>query len=375
MLTYGFYNSVNHDRRYDAKQVSSIFDGIIKDGVYMAIGNHLNVIQGTGMMVLVDTGRAWFNHTWTLNDARLPITIPQSEVILKRIDAVVLEVNHERGVRANSIKVVKGTPSSNPQRPTMVNTQTVHQYPLAFVSVPAGATTIRTADITNMVGTSQTPFVTGVIQTMNIDTLIAQWKDQWDAFYEKETNLITTAREYWIGELQKFYVTEVNNFQNFRGNMKDWWIEAVTNHVNEMDSDLQDFERKWNAWFYSYTVDNQKDIADWKQINQEAFDAWFDALQVTVDENVATNLANELIEVKNQISVLQGFKDAIVNEQAIYDPLYANNWMGYSTLTDSSDDTIKDSDSLPIVARVAKFEPLLDSDGRVIDGRMLFAFL
>lgn len=375
MLTYGFYNSLNHDRRYDAEQVSSIFDGIIKDGVYMAIGNHLNVIQGTGMMILVDTGRAWFNHTWTLNDARLPITIPQSEVILRRIDAVVLEVNHETGVRANSIKVVKGTPSSNPQRPTMVNTQTVHQYPLAFVSVAAGATTIRTADITNMVGTSQTPFVTGVIQTMNIDTLVAQWRDQWIVFYDKNTKEANDARDFYINEWDRFYATQTQAIQNSFNSWVNKWNTFYDNETADMLATADEWKELWNAWFYSYTVDNQKDIADWKQINQEAFDAWFDALQVTVDENVATNLANELIEVKNQISVLQGFKDAIVNEQAIYDPLYANNWMGYSTLTDSSDDTIKDSDSLPIVARVAKFEPLLDSDGRVIDGRMLFAFL
>ena len=28
-VTYGFYNSKNRDRRYDAIQMSSIFDGII----------------------------------------------------------------------------------------------------------------------------------------------------------------------------------------------------------------------------------------------------------------------------------------------------------------------------------------------------------
>ena len=33
-FSFGFYNAVNHDRRYDAVQFGQIFDGIISDGVY-----------------------------------------------------------------------------------------------------------------------------------------------------------------------------------------------------------------------------------------------------------------------------------------------------------------------------------------------------
>ena len=31
---YGFYNSVNGDRRYDAVDFGRIFDGVINDGVF-----------------------------------------------------------------------------------------------------------------------------------------------------------------------------------------------------------------------------------------------------------------------------------------------------------------------------------------------------
>ena len=37
-FTYGFYNSKNHDRTYNAEQMSSIFDGLIEDGIYESIG-------------------------------------------------------------------------------------------------------------------------------------------------------------------------------------------------------------------------------------------------------------------------------------------------------------------------------------------------
>ena len=37
-VSYGFYNSLNGDRKYNARHMSMIFDGIIRDGVFMSIG-------------------------------------------------------------------------------------------------------------------------------------------------------------------------------------------------------------------------------------------------------------------------------------------------------------------------------------------------
>ena len=42
-VTYGFYNSKNQDRRYDAIQMSSIFDGIIRDGILQHVGTAMMV--------------------------------------------------------------------------------------------------------------------------------------------------------------------------------------------------------------------------------------------------------------------------------------------------------------------------------------------
>ena len=159
-VTYGFYNSKNKDRRYDAIQMSSIFDGIIRDGILQHVGTAMMVKESTGMMVNVGIGRAWFNHTWTLNDALLPLTVPQSEVILNRIDAVILEVDSRESVRANTIKIVKGTPATNPVKPSMIKTNDRWQYPLAYIRVNSGVTSIRQENITNAVGTSECPFVT-----------------------------------------------------------------------------------------------------------------------------------------------------------------------------------------------------------------------
>ena len=109
-VTCGFFNSIN-DRKYNAEQMSSIFDGLINDGVFASIGDTLVVSASSGNTVSVGTGKCWFDGTWTLNDAPLLIDCGSSEPLQTRIDAIVVEVNKNNDVRDNFIKVIKGTAS------------------------------------------------------------------------------------------------------------------------------------------------------------------------------------------------------------------------------------------------------------------------
>lgn len=183
-VTYGFYNSLNKDRMYNAEQMSSIFNGIITDGVFSTIGDALMTVAGTGMQVIVKPGRAWFNSTWTLNDAQLPLDVPAADVSLTRIDAVILEVNSAVATRANSIKVLKGTPSANPAKPALSATETRHQYALAYITVAAGATSITAANIEINVGKASCPFITSVLQQTDITDLFNQWDAEFTAWFE-----------------------------------------------------------------------------------------------------------------------------------------------------------------------------------------------
>lgn len=184
-VTSGFYNSVSGDRKYNALQMSSIFDGIIEDGVYSTIGDHFSVTAGTGNTVIVGTGRAWFNHTWTLNDADYPVTLEPSEVVLNRYDAIVIEVNGSNAVRGNSIKVIKGTPGSSPSKPSLAKgDNNIWQHPLAYVYVPAGSSSISQSNIEYVVGKSECPFVVAAVQSVNIDSLVAQWQDEFDTWFD-----------------------------------------------------------------------------------------------------------------------------------------------------------------------------------------------
>ena len=224
-VTYGFYNSIKGDRKYNALEMSSIFDGIIVDGVYMSIGDALNVKSSGGMGITVGIGRAWFNHTWTLNDSLLPLTLANSDVLLNRIDAIVLEVNNNAEVRKNTIKILKGTPSSKPVKPTMTEGELLNQHPLAYISIPAGATSISQSNIENAVGTSACPYVTGVLKGMDIDKLVAQWGAQWAEWLSSNTDA-------W----KAFMSDNTNEWKSFMAKNKNEWSALINGNTSEFET-------------------------------------------------------------------------------------------------------------------------------------------
>lgn len=158
-FSYGFYDSLNHDRMYNAAQFGSIFDGIINDGVYKNYLNGFRVEAGGENKVRVLSGRAWFDHTWSYNSSAMTLDLEKSELRSNRYDMVVIEVNHNREVRANSIKVIKGTSGVNAQKPKPIRSNNINQYPLAYVYRQSGRDTVAQSDITITIGTAECPYI------------------------------------------------------------------------------------------------------------------------------------------------------------------------------------------------------------------------
>ena len=343
-VTFGFYNSVNGDRKYDAIQMSSIFDGIIRDGILQHYGTAMVVKESEGMMVNVGIGRAWFNHTWTLNDALLPLTVPISEVLLNRIDAVVLEVDSREAVRANSIKIVKGTPASSPKNPTLVKTNDRWQYPLAYIRVNAGVTSIRQANITNCVGTSACPFVTAPLEKMSIDALVAQWGDQWKAFYGAQTSDMEATNAFWKNQWRTWFQAQTTEIQEAYLNWEHQWEEFFNNQTTEMQEANTNWKTLWENWFYEYVNANTKEFTDWKNSIDKDFRDWWEAVKDLIDAKDVSAFADELVALKERTGKLEEFQNELTNTHSIHD-----------SLDDSSDKAILDGNNEPIEGRRVTF--------------------
>lgn len=326
-VTYGFYNSLNGDRKYNAEQISSIFDGLIVDGVFASIGTAFSVKAAGGLTINVGIGKAWFNHTWTLNDSILPLTAPESEVLLDRIDAVVLEVNGLESVRENSIKIITGAPSSAPVRPTLENEGNVHQYPLAYIYRKFGSAVITQADITNMVGTDSTPFVTGILQTISLDELLGQWQDQLNRFIDARSQEV----DDWIAQEEIDFTT---------------WF-------NEMKASLQQEQTVLDQWIASEQAD---------------FLTWYNQMKDQLSGDVAGNLQLEIDKEEVKRILLVGFEDG-TKEFSDDGTIITSTASDGRTLTKTfSDGFLTMTNVLKSAAgtEVARAVKTFDSDGKLI---------
>lgn len=326
-VSSGFFNSLNGDRKYNAAQMSAIFDGLIIDGVFASIGTAFAVKAAGGLTVNVGVGKAWFDHTWTVNDSILPMTAPEAEVLLDRIDAVVLEVNGMESVRENTIKFVKGNPSSAPSRPTLTNEGNVHQYPLCYIYRKYGTAVINQADITPMVGTESTPFVTGILQTISLDELLGKWQDELDRF--------TDARSQ---EVDDWIAREESDF---------------TAWFNKMKADLQQEQTVLDQWIASEQAD---------------FLAWYNQMKDQLCGDVAGNLQLEIDKEEVKRILLVGFEDG-TKEFSDDGTVITSTASDGRTLTKTFSDgflTMTNVLESAAGAEVARAVKTFDSDGKLI---------
>lgn len=314
----GFFNSVDHDRLYDATDISRLFDGLIRDGIFASIGDCMVVKQSNQMNVTVGTGRAWFNHTWSYNDALYPVTIPPSEILMDRIDAIVLEINSVEAVRANSIKLIKGTPSSTPTKPALTNTKEVHQYPLAYVTVGKEVTSIRQADIENCVGTNACPFVTGILEVISIEQLIPQWKDILNRFVEENTANFNT----WMnGEKQDYQA----------------WLTAAKKEITDWEATSKSDYQKWydsikngyDQWFATIKAAydaNWSTFQQWEKSSQAELDKWFENMKNKLEGDLGAKLTLETEKLGNEkVSLIESTKKDLLG--TVEAPLMIGNAM------------------------------------------------
>lgn len=326
-VSSGFFNSLNGDRKYNAAQMSAIFDGLIIDGVFASIGTAFAVKAAGGLTVNVGIGKAWFDHTWTVNDSILPMTAPEAEVLLDRIDAVVLEVNGMESIRENTIKFVKGNPSSAPSRPILTNEGNVHQYPLCYIYRKYGTAVINQADITPMVGTESTPFVTGILQTISLDELLGKWQDELDRFTDARSQEV----DDWIAQEESDFTA---------------WF-------NKMKADLQQEQTVLDQWIASEQAD---------------FLAWYNQMKDQLSGDVAGNLQLEIDKEKVKRILLVGFEDG-TKEFSDDGTVITSTASDGRTLTKTFSDgflTMTNVLKSAAGAEVARAVKTFDSDGKLI---------
>ena len=344
-FSYGFYNYEASDvdpKLYDAEQVSQLFDGIITEGVYAHVGTCFAVYAPTGNVastVIIGSGRAWFNHTWTYNSSNYILDgAYEKPSFYNRIDAVVIDVDKSSQNRHNSFAWVKGDEAETPTKPNIAHDSTHSQHVLAYVlRTPNDDNKITGNAITKVVGTEETPFVTGILESLSAEDLLADLEgdfesmaDQWwndfdsfmhgcendfsnfytnsqDAFHDlmrrsddRVDNLIIT-KTASINNLIATKSTAFDQLLSNDSNAFDTWFNESKNDYTEL---INNDTRQFNNWF----TDVRNQYSDMTIADQTRFNTWFNSIQGDYDEMISS----DTIRFNTFLNSLQGDYDRII---------------------------------------------------------------
>lgn len=170
----------------------NIYRDIVSNGIFHKTSTALQVLQSTGLQVVLKPGRGMFLNLWYENTEDIVFTL-DGQSSLDRIDLIVIEANKTPNVLRSYAKVVKGTPSATPVAPTLIDTDDIKQYPLAAIRIRAGVTTITQSAIQDLRGIEPTLWVHGVIDQLDTTTLFNQFTTAfWEWFDNIKDTLSTT---------------------------------------------------------------------------------------------------------------------------------------------------------------------------------------
>jgi hypothetical protein len=223
MWQYGFFNSINGDRLYNADQMSKIFEGLITDGVYESVGDKLAVQPNSGMTIQIGTGRGWFNKRWVDNTTPYAITLEASDVTLNRYAAVCVKVDTSDAVRSAEPYIKYSDFASDPVKPTIERSETLNEYCLGYVYIGAGVTEITAEHIEDTrADESLCGWVTGLIEQLSTATLFTQWEAMFNNWFNGLKDIINENTETMLVQaLPKETVLTLS---------ADGWTEAESGH-------------------------------------------------------------------------------------------------------------------------------------------------
>jgi len=144
-VTYGFFDSVDGDRKYSADDISNFFETLIPDGVMAEPESAFQVCENSGLTVKILPGWGFIGRKWIHNDADVYLTLDQPDIILNRADRIVLRLN--RTLRTMEIAVRRGTAGESPVLPSLQRDENTWEISLAYVMIWAGASAVTQNDI------------------------------------------------------------------------------------------------------------------------------------------------------------------------------------------------------------------------------------
>lgn len=226
-VRYGYFNSVDGDRKYNAEDMTMYFKGLVSDGIYQTIGNMFAVTATSGLTVSIGTGRALVNMHWIECDAPFTITFDAASVSSDTYQLIVLRCNLADNVRSVGVF----TKTSSDGSISLTNNDTITELCIARVRIRANASSISQSDIRDYRGSSYCPWITGLVKQVDVSQLNAQFYK----YYEEQT-----------AELEVYMAEQKASF--------DSWLSSLQNEL-QVNTKLKKYQ-----YSYETTTENEREI-------------------------------------------------------------------------------------------------------------------
>lgn len=275
-ITYGFFNSLDGDRTYNADQMSNMFEGLISDGVYESVGNAFAVTASSGLTVTVGSGRAMVDAKWIKNDANTTLSLTAAHVTLNRYTAIVLRKNLT--TRDVTLIAVDGANASSPTKPAPTRNTTTYDLILAYVYVKAGATSISQSNITDTrANTSLCGFVTGLIEQVDTTSLFTQYQ---------------TAYSEMLATMQSWFAAQQSSF--------DSWFNTLTSDL-QVGAYVRSYEKAVTL-ATGATATITLDMANYTYESSDIIMVYINGLRATPITDYLINTSSTPVEIDLNIS-------------------------------------------------------------------------
>ncbi len=238
---YGFFNSVNNDRVYDASDVARFLSKFFTNGVF---NNSLAVSSNDNMTVSVTTGNANINGYSYENTEPLTLDINEADNELGRIDSVIVRLDLNN--RQITTMVLIGLTASVPSQPSLTRSSNIYDLRLANISIPAGTTRITTDMITDTRFGADCGNVTQAVLELDTSEIFAQYQAIFDKLIVNMKDLID---EETAGHLQ-------NEIDSMTEN-----ITTLTENITTLTGNITTIENKQIIYGTCSEAELQKAIA------------------------------------------------------------------------------------------------------------------
>lgn len=198
----GIFNSVNGDRKYNAWWFAKYFATFIGNGVFPNPSSNLQVAAYQNMKVVVKPGSGWIDGYFIYSDGDHVLSLDVADGVLKRIDRVVMRLNHL--TRKIEIVVKKGTFASSPIAPSLQRDADAYELALADVSINNGATQITQANITDQrLNSTLCGIVHGTVNQVDTTTIF----NQYQAWFESIKGSVASEIYAWQEVQEQEFLT------------------------------------------------------------------------------------------------------------------------------------------------------------------------